>query len=167
MLLLKARKLHRNVALRSWLMWEYGIWNMGYGLQTWLCNYICQEKRCFSSKSSGRDYGGLILVPWNLRDSWIVQAQLWSENILTIWLERDGNFRMKLGLSNEEKSRLLWFWLFDNQIMYSIRVDRFRLQKRKNVKGAFWVKNKKPTILLSFTGMLFRWFLKACQEILL
>ena len=33
MLLLKARKLHRNVSLRSWLMWEYGIWNMGYGLQ--------------------------------------------------------------------------------------------------------------------------------------
>ena len=33
MLLLKARKLHRNVSLRSLLMLEYGIWNMGYGLQ--------------------------------------------------------------------------------------------------------------------------------------
>ena len=31
-LLLKARKLHRNVALRSWLMWEYGIWDMDFKL---------------------------------------------------------------------------------------------------------------------------------------
>ena len=60
-------------------------------------------KRCFSSKSSGRDYGGLILVPLNLKIHELYNSSLWSGDIFDYLTGAVGNFRMKLGLSNEKK----------------------------------------------------------------
>ena len=114
---------------------EYGIWDMDFKLDFVITSV--RRSVVFLLSLLEEITEGLSWYPGILKILELFKSSCWSENILTIWLERDGNFRMKLGLSNEEKSRLLWFWLFDNQIMYSIRVDRFRLQKRKNVKGAF------------------------------
>ena len=132
--------------IRMWhcaLGWCGWCGDMGFKLD-FTCNYICQGKRCFLFslrsvwKRLLRAYLGTL---WNLKNSWIVQAQFCGRRIF--WLELDGNsFRIKLGLSMRKKVVYCDSgYLKIKSCIQSGWIDSGC--KRENVRGAFGLKKRR------------------------